>query len=81
LAALGALVDYVELMQKGRLPRLARPRRLPAGAAMEIDGATRRNLELARTLAGDRKGTLIDVVDQTVTGAGAHCCWRGCPRR
>jgi DNA mismatch repair protein MutS len=72
VAALGALVNYVELTQKGRLPRLARPRRLPAGAAMEIDGATRRNLELTRTLAGERKGSLIGVVDHTVTGAGAR---------
>ena len=72
VAALGALVDYVELTQKGRLPRLAPPRRLPAGGTMEIDGATRRNLELTRTLAGERKGSLIGVVDRTVTGAGAR---------
>ena len=39
---------------------------------MEIDGATRRNLELTRTLAGERKGSLIGVVDRTVTGAGAR---------
>jgi hypothetical protein len=45
VAALGALVDYVELTQKVRLPRLASPRRLPAGAAMEIDAATRRNCQ------------------------------------
>ena len=39
---------------------------------MEIDGATRRNLELIRTLAGERRGSLIGVVDRTVTGAGAR---------
>ena len=72
VAALGALVDYVELTQKGRLPRLARPRRLPVGAAMEIDAATRRNLELASALTGERKGSLIGVIDRTVTGAGAR---------
>ncbi|HEY9539031.1 MAG TPA: DNA mismatch repair protein MutS, partial [Kiloniellaceae bacterium] len=47
LAAAGALVDYVALTQKGRMPRLLPPRRLAAGAVMEIDAATRRNLELA----------------------------------
>ena len=72
VAALGALVDYVELTQKGRLPRIAPPRRLSNGASMEIDGATRRNLELIRTLAGERRGSLIGVVDRTVTGAGAR---------
>ena len=72
MAALGALVDYVELTQKGRLPRIAPPRRLSSGSSMEIDGATRRNLELTRTLAGERRGSLIGVVDRTVTGAGAR---------
>ncbi|MCB2101938.1 MAG: DNA mismatch repair protein MutS, partial [Rhodobacterales bacterium] len=59
LAAAGALVDYVELTQKGRLPRLARPRRLAMGAVMEVDAATGRNLELMRTLSGERRGSLL----------------------
>ncbi|MBT6117364.1 MAG: DNA mismatch repair protein MutS [Rhodospirillaceae bacterium] len=71
-AAAGALVDYVELTQKGRLPRLGHPRRLAEGAVMEIDAATRRNLELARTLAGQRKGSLLATIDRTVTGPGAR---------
>lgn len=72
LAAGGALVDYVELTQKGRLPRLGLPRRLAEGAVMEIDAATRRNLELTETLTGERKGSLLSVIDRTVTGAGAR---------
>ncbi len=72
LAAAGALVDYVELTQKGKLPRLNTPRRLSDGAVMEIDAATRRNLELAETLTGERKGSLLWVMDRTVTGAGAR---------
>jgi DNA mismatch repair protein MutS len=39
---------------------------------MEIDGATRRNLELAETLTGERKGSLLATIDRTVTGAGAR---------
>nr|WP_184045132.1 DNA mismatch repair protein MutS [Roseospira visakhapatnamensis] len=72
LAAAGALVDYVESTQKGRLPRLDPPRRLAEGAHLEIDAATRRNLELTRTLTGERKGSLLAVIDRTVTGAGAR---------
>ena len=72
IAACGAALDYVALTQQGRLPRLEAPRRLGPGAAMEIDAATRRNLELARTLAGERRGSLLSVVDLTVTGAGAR---------
>jgi len=72
LAAAGALVDYVELTQVGRLPRIGRPRSLAGGAVLEIDRATRRNLELTRTLSGDAAGTLLHVIDRTVTGAGAR---------
>jgi DNA mismatch repair protein MutS len=72
IAAAGALVDYVDLTQRGRLPRLGRLRRIAGGGVMEIDAATRRNLELTRTLAGERKGSLIAVIDQTVTGGGAR---------
>ncbi|MFO1145801.1 MAG: DNA mismatch repair protein MutS [Rhodospirillales bacterium] len=72
VAALGALVEYVELTQKGRLPRIAAPRRQTEGAVMQIDAATRRNLELTRTLAGERRGSLLAVLDRTVTGGGAR---------
>ncbi len=72
LAAGGALIDYVELTQQGRLPRIDRPRRLSEGAVLEIDAATRRNLELARTMAGERAGSLLDVMDRTLTGAGGR---------
>ncbi|WP_242464835.1 DNA mismatch repair protein MutS, partial [Rhodospirillum rubrum] len=72
VAAIGALIDYVELTQVGRLPRLSPPRRLSLGAILEIDGATRRNLELTETLGGGRKGSLLARIDCTVTGAGAR---------
>jgi len=75
-AAAGALLDYLSLTQVDRLPRLARPRILPppgaAGGVMEIDPATRRNLELTQTLAGGRAGSVLAVIDRTVTGAGAR---------
>jgi DNA mismatch repair protein MutS len=71
-AAAGALVDYVELTQKGKLPRLSAPQRLAQGAVMEIDAATRRNLELTQTLSGEKRGSLLSVIDRTVTGAGAR---------
>jgi DNA mismatch repair protein MutS len=72
VAAAGALVDYVELTQKGKLPRLSPPRQLADGAVMEIDAATRRNLELTRTMTGERRGSLLAAIDRTVTGPGAR---------
>jgi len=72
IAAAGALIDYIDLTQKGRFPRLSPPRHRSAGSSLEIDAATRRNLELMRTLSGDRKGSLLSVIDRTLTGAGAR---------
>jgi len=71
-AAGGALLDYIDLTQQGKHPKLGIPRRISAGAVMEIDAATRRNLELAQTLTGERRGSLLAVIDRTVTGAGAR---------
>ncbi|PJK31333.1 DNA mismatch repair protein MutS [Minwuia thermotolerans] len=72
IAALGAVVDYVELTQKGKLPPLGPPQREEPGAAMGLDQATRRNLELVETLSGERRGSLLSVIDRTVTGAGGR---------
>ena len=72
IAAAGSLIDYVDLTQKGRLPRLSPPRQLRTGLAMEIDPATRRNLELTQTFSGERQGSLLAAIDRTVTAAGAR---------
>ncbi|MEN2987878.1 DNA mismatch repair protein MutS [Tistrella sp. BH-R2-4] len=71
-AACGALIDYVSLTQKGRVPHLAAPHRQAADTVMAIDPATRRSLELVQTMAGERRGSLLGLMDLTVTGAGAR---------
>lgn len=72
ISAAGTLIDYVERTQKGKMPHLMRPEQMAQGTVMEIDGATRRNLEFTRTLSGERKGSLLDIIDRTTTGAGAR---------
>jgi DNA mismatch repair protein MutS len=72
LAALGAIVAYLELTQKGRLPLLRRPAREVPGGVVQIDAATRRNLEITRSMTGGREDTLIAAVDRTLTGGGAR---------
>ncbi len=72
VSAMAALVDYLDLTQKGKLPLLRPPRREEPGGAMQIDAATRRNLELTRSLSGDRKGSLLATIDRTVTAAGGR---------
>ncbi len=72
ISACGALLDYVELTQVGQIPALRPPRRQGADHAMLIDAATRANLELVRTLSGERRGSLLSVIDRTITGAGGR---------
>jgi len=72
IAAAGALIDYVARTQKGKMPHLSRPRQVVHGAVMEIDAATRRNLELLRTLNGEKRGSLLSCIDRTITGPGAR---------
>src|SRR2546423_2809162 len=70
--AAAAAVTYVDRTQVGRRPPLSPPAREAAGTTMAIDGATRANLELTRTLAGERRGSLLDAIDCTVTPAGSR---------
>ena len=72
LGALGGIVAYLDLTQRGKLPALRPPLRESAGRAMQIDAATRRNLELTRALSGGRAGSLLAAIDRTLTGAGAR---------
>jgi DNA mismatch repair protein MutS len=72
LAAVGALLKYVELTQIGRRPALAPPRRSGSNDRLLIDASTRASLELLRSLSGERQGSLLAAIDRTVTGPGAR---------
>jgi len=72
LTAAAAAVTYIERTQIGKRPPLSPPVREAAGATLAIDQATRSNLELHRTLAGERRGSLLGAIDRTVTAAGSR---------
>ena len=72
VAAGGALVDYLTLTQAGESVRLSPPQQACADHWVAIDPATRASLEIARTLKGSRKGSLLATLDRTLTGAGAR---------
>lgn len=72
ISAIGALIDYVERTQKGQVPYISPPQQLSHLGVMDIDGATRKNLELTSTLSGEKKGSLLWAIDRTLTGAGAR---------
>jgi len=72
VAAMGAIVDYLEITQKGKLPLLRHPQRESEARVMQIDAATRRNLELTHSLGGGRSGSLLAAIDRTVTAGGGR---------
>jgi DNA mismatch repair protein MutS len=72
IAASGALLCYLQETQRGLLPRLQRLQQDLASRHMAIDAATRASLELQRTTSGERKGSLLDDVDRTLTSSGAR---------
>jgi DNA mismatch repair protein MutS len=72
IAAMGAIVDYLNITQKGELPLLQPPQQEQHNKTVQIDAATRRNLELTQALSGGRAGSLLAVIDTTVTAGGAR---------
>nr|WP_051016498.1 DNA mismatch repair protein MutS [Bartonella tamiae] len=72
IAAISATIRYIEKTQIKERPALMRPEHENTNTTLFIDPATRINLELARTLSGQREGSLIKAIDRTVTGNGAR---------
>ncbi|HJU73666.1 MAG TPA: DNA mismatch repair protein MutS, partial [Gemmatimonadaceae bacterium] len=81
LSAAGALLRYLAELQPSGIPHLMRPSVELAGATMPLDEMTRRNLELVESLRGgesvdatarERSGTLLSVLDRTLTPMGAR---------
>ena len=72
LAAVGAVLKYVQLTQLGKRPVIRPPKRVGSSEIMQIDAATRTSLELLKTTSGEKQGSLLGAIDRTVTGAGAR---------
>ncbi len=72
LTAAAACVTYVERTQLGKRLPLSPPVRESPGATLVIDSATRANLELMRTLSGQRQGSLLSAIDRCITAAGSR---------
>ncbi len=70
--AIAAVLVYVEQTQKCSMAHLSLPVFHDQQQGMRIDMRTRRNLEVHYTMAGERKGSLISVLDKTRTPMGAR---------
>lgn len=72
IAAAGAILHYLQETQKEGLYHLRKLLAYEIGDFMALDPATRRNLELTKTLRGDNVGSLLNVIDLTVTSMGGR---------
>ncbi|MCA4774615.1 DNA mismatch repair protein MutS [Wolbachia endosymbiont of Mansonella ozzardi] len=72
IMACGALLEYVRVTQRGSIPRLELPKPYKQQSFMFIDASARRNLELFSTQFNEKKGSLISVIDHTVTASGGR---------
>jgi DNA mismatch repair protein MutS len=73
VGAAGALLRYLDELQPAGTPHLARPKIERPGGTMPLDEMTRRNLELVESMrGGEISGTLLGVLDRTLTPMGAR---------
>src|SRR6185503_10398047 len=76
ICAAGALLQYVRETQKTALPHIASLAVEERGDALQLDAATRRNLEIDASLSGQDSATLFALLDATVTPMGSRCLRR-----
>ncbi len=72
IAAAGALLQYAQATQAGKLTHLRGLTVELEGAYLGLDLATRRNLELTETLRGQPSPTLFSLLDNCVTSMGSR---------
>lgn len=70
IICIGMLLDYTDMTQRGQMPRIAPPHKVMEGDYVEIDGATRQNLDLCSS--NRNKDDLLNVIDRTISPFGAR---------
>ena len=83
VGAAGALIDYVSETQRQKIEHLSAVQTYSLGQFLVVDDQSCRNLELSGNLrSGSRKGTLLDILDHTVTAMGGRLMahWLRYPR-
>ena len=72
IAAAGALLDYVKHTQRTSLPHINGLTVEQSSQFVQLDGATRRNLEIDQTIRGEASPTLFSLLNNTQTSMGAR---------
>ena len=72
ISTAGAILGYVNLTQKGKLPLLKKIKQWKNIDVMEIDIFSRKSLELLKTQSGEKNGSFFNAINQTLTSGGAR---------
>ena len=72
LSAIYGILNYLSQTQISQKPFLRQPILMENNRILEIDPATRRSLEITRTLSGEKHGCLLNTIDKTKTAIGAR---------
>ena len=81
--AAGVLLDYVQETQRTALPHLRRLALELEDEFLHLDAISRRNLEIETSMSGEKRATLVNVIDSSVTAMGGRLLrrWLGSPLR
>ena len=83
VTAAGVLLDYLQETQRTALPHLRSIQLEQKDEFLHLDAVSRRNLEIETSLGGDKRATLVGVIDSSVTAMGGRLLrrWLGSPLR
>ncbi len=72
-----AILNYIQITQKKDFELTKAPLLEEENEFVKIDNSTRQNLEIVQTIQGEKKGTLLDTINKTVTSLGSRLLsWR-----
>ena len=72
IISLSTTIDYVSYTQNGKLPAFSTPNNKANNDYLEIDSASKRNLEIIKTLNGESEGSLFSSLNFTHTSTGSR---------
>ena len=76
ISAIGAVLEYINITQKNNPPKLPIPKIIDISGFMLIDSVTKRNLEIVRSIDGSYQGSLLSIIDYTLTKQGSRLLYK-----
>ncbi len=76
ISSIGSILEYIRITQKEAIPEIGFPKMINNDDYMVIDSSTRRNLEILSNSHGKRQGSLLGVIDDTITNSGGRMLYK-----